>query len=236
MSTFLDWQIFFKDTGAGQTYLQWLLNAWAWTLLVSICAWIIALILGVSVGIIRTLQNQFIVFLGNAWAEVFRNIPLIIQIFIWYHVIPSLFITLRHVPSFILVVVALGLFTSARISEQVKAGIESLPKGQRQAAMALGFSNFQTYRYILLPLAFRIILPPLTSESMNIIKNSSVAFAVSVSELTMFALQAGEETSRNIEIFLATTCLYFVSTLFVNQLSQFLERRVKIPGTFGGDK
>ena len=108
-------------------------------------------------------------------------------------------------PSFILVVFALGFFTSARISEQVSAGIQSLPRGQRYAGLAMGLTLPQTYRYVLLPMAFRIVIPPLTSESMNIIKNSSVAFAVSIAELTMFAMQAQEETSRGIEIYLAVT-------------------------------
>jgi glutamate/aspartate transport system permease protein len=234
LSSFFQWKIFLQDTGGGQTYLQWLLSAWGWTLSVSFCAWGIAIIAGVSIGIIRTLPNNFLLFIGNAWTEFFRNIPLIVQIFIWYHVIPAIFLSLRQVPSFILVVIALGFFTSARISELVKAGIESLSKGQLQAGLALGLTRSQTYRYILLPLAFRIIAPPLTSESMNIIKNSSVAFAVSISELTMFALQAGEETSRNIEIFFATTFLYFISAFAVNHLALYIENRLKLPGAIDG--
>ncbi|MBC7538544.1 MAG: amino acid ABC transporter permease [Bacteriovorax sp.] len=234
MSSFFQWKIFLQDTGGGQTYLQWLISAWGWTLAVSFCSWAIAIIVGVFIGIIRTLPNKFLLFIGNTWTEVFRNIPLIIQIFIWYHVIPSIFLSLRQVPPFILVVIALGFFTSARISELVKAGMESLSKGQLQAGLALGLTRSQTYRYILLPLAFRIIIPPLTSESMNIIKNSSVAFAVSISELTMFALQAGEETSRNIEIFFATTFLYFVSAFAVNRLALYIENRLKLPGAIGG--
>lgn len=234
MNHFFQWQIFLQDTGGGQTYLQWLLQAWRWTLAVSFSAWIIAIIVGVFFGVLRTLPNKFLVFLGDAWTELFRNIPLLVQIFIWYHVIPSLFLSLRQVPSFVLVVIALGLFTSARIAEQVKSGIESLSKGQMQAGLALGLNRFQAYKYILLPQAIRIILPPLTSESMNIIKNSSVAFAVSISELTMFALQAGEETSRNIEFFLATTFLYFISAFVVNTLATFLERKLRFPGTHEG--
>lgn len=116
------------------------------------------------------------------------------------------------------------------MAEQVRAGIEALPKGQRYAAMAMGLTTLQAYRYVILPLAFRIILPPLTSETMNLLKNSSVAFAVSISELTMFAMQAQEETSRGIEIYLAVTALYVVSALTVNRLMAWLERRVQIPG------
>jgi len=86
-------------------------------------------------------------------------------------------------------------------------------------------------------MAFRIVVPPLTSESMNIIKNSSVAFAVSVSELTMFAMQAQEETSRGIEIYLAVTLAYFVSAFAINRIAHFVENRVQVPGMMiGGNK
>lgn len=99
------------------------------------------------------------------------------------------------------------------------------------AALALGLSPLQTYRYVILPAALRIIMPPLTSESMNLLKNSSVAFAVSIPELTMFAMQAQEETSRGIEIYLAVTALYAVSAFAVNRLMAWLERHLQIPGT-----
>jgi glutamate/aspartate transport system permease protein len=137
---------------------------------------------------------------------------------------------MQGIPSFVLVVFALGFFTSARIAEQVRAGIQSLPKGQRYAGMAMGFTTPQTYRYVILPMAFRIILPPLTSESMNLLKNSSVAFAVSIAELTMFAMQAQEETSRGIEIYIAVTALYAISAFAVNRVMAFVEKRVQIPG------
>ena len=96
--------------------------------------------------------------------------------------------------------------------------------------MAMGLTTTQTYRYVLLPMAFRIILPPLTSESMNLLKNSSVAFAVSIAELTMFAMQAQEETSRGIEIYLAVTGLYALSAFAVNRIFAYIERRVQVPG------
>ena len=83
-------------------------------------------------------------------------------------------------------------------------------------------------------MAFRIIIPPLTSESMNIIKNSSVAFAVSIADLTMFAMQAGEETARNIEMYLAVTGLYFISAFAINRLALVIENRVRVPGMIGG--
>ncbi|MGS0757947.1 ABC transporter permease subunit, partial [Roseateles sp. GG27B] len=147
-------------------------SAWGWTLSVSLLALVVALLLGALMGILRTTPSKTLVFIGDAWTELFRNIPLLVQVFLWYHVLPSIFLSLRAVPSFVLVVFALGFFTSARIAEQVRAGIQSLPKGQRYAGLAMGLTLPQTYRYVLLPMAFRIIIPPLTSESMNIIKNS----------------------------------------------------------------
>ena len=238
-----DWQVFCKDTidgdmvpgcfgtGGAYTYLNWMASAWGWTVSVSLCALAIALVVGSLVGIARTLpDNPWLVRLGNAWVELFRNIPLLVQIFLWYHVVPAIFPVMRDFPPFILVVLALGLFTSARIAEQVRSGIQALPKGQRYAGMAVGFTTPQYYRYVILPMAYRIILPPLTSESMNLLKNSSVAFAVSIAELTMFAMQAQEETSRGIEIYLGVTALYALSAFAVNRIFAFIEKKVQIPG------
>lgn len=241
-----DWQVFCKNTIDGEvmprcfgnggeiTYLDWMISAWGWTLSVSLLSLFVALLLGSIMGILRTTPQRGWVLLGNAWTELFRNIPLLVQIFLWYHVVPTLVPPLRDVPSFLLVVMGLGLFTSARISEQVRAGILSLPHGQRMAGLAMGFTLPQTYRYVLLPMAFRIVIPPLTSESMNIVKNSSVAFAVSISELTLFALQAQEETSRGIEIYLAVTGLYFITAFAINRVLHFVEQRVRVPGMIGG--
>jgi glutamate/aspartate transport system permease protein len=231
-----DWQVFFQDNGGGQTYLNWMMSAWGWTLLVSALSLVVALVVGSIIGIFRTTPVKGLVWFGNAWTELFRNIPLLVQIFLWYHVIPSIFRSLQQVPDFIAVVIALGFFTSARISEQVRAGIQALPRGQRYAGLAMGLTLPQTYRFVLLPMAFRIVIPPLTSESMNIIKNSSVAFAVSITELTFFAMQAQEETSRGVEIYLAVTFLYFISAFAVNRVAAVIEKKVQVPGMIGGGK
>lgn len=228
-----DWQVFLQDTGGDETYLDWMLSAWGWTLSVSLLSLIVALVVGSLMGILRTTPSRTLVAIGNGWTELFRNVPLLVQIFVWYHVIPSIILPLQKLPSIILVVFALGFFTSARIAEQVKAGIQSLPRGQRYAGLAMGLTLPQTYRYVLLPMAFRIVIPPLTSESMNIVKNSSVAFAVSIAELTMFAMQAQEETARGVEIYLAVTGLYFISAFAINRIAFFLEKRVQVPGLIG---
>lgn len=243
-----DWQVFCKDNldqtvvagclgGKGTvTYLDMLLGAWKWTLAVSASALIVALIVGTLVGILRTLPGRHWRLVGEAWTELFRNIPLLVQIFLWYFVAPVLVPPLAALPPFWLVVMGLGFFTSARVAEQVKAGIEALPRGQRHAGLALGLSLGQTYRHVLLPMAFRVVIPPLTSESMNIVKNSSVAFAVSISELTQFAMQAQEETSRGIEIYLAVTGAYFLSAFAVARVATLIERWLRVPGTLGAKR
>jgi glutamate/aspartate transport system permease protein len=226
-----DWQVFLNDDGSGRTYLQWMIDAWGWTLSVAGASWLIAMVFGAVMGTFRTLPNSpWLVRLANLWVELFRNVPLLVQIFLWYFVVPKIFPAMKDVPGFVLVVLALGFFTSARIAEQVRAGVQALPRGQRYAGMALGLTTAQTYRYVILPMAFRIIIPPLTSESMNLLKNSSVAFAVSIAELTMFAMQAQEETSRGIEIYIAVTALYAISAFAVNRVMAFVEKRMQIPG------
>jgi glutamate/aspartate transport system permease protein len=205
------------------------MQAWLWTIAVAGLSLIIALVIGAVMGTLRTLPNsglgsRLLVRGATAWVELFRNIPILVQVFVWYHVIPSFVVPLKELPSYLLVSIALGFFTSARIAEQVRAGIQSLPSGQMAAATALGMNRVQSYRYV---------IPPLTSESMNVVKNSSVAFAVSVPELTLFAMQAQEETSRGIEIYLAVTLLYALSAFAVNRLMTWIERRTRIPGFVG---
>lgn len=242
-----NWEVFCKSTldenfspdcfgtGGDITYLDWMLSAWGWTLSVSALSLLVAIILGILMGTLRTLPPdnlliRLLTLLSNVWVELFRNIPVLVQVFLWYHVVPAFFPVLKGLPSFVLVVFALGFFTSARIAEQVRAGIGALPRGQRLAAMAMGLTTIQSYRYVILPMALRIVIPPLTSESMNIIKNSAVAFAVSVPELTLFAMQAQEETSRGIEIYLGVTALYALSAFTVNRIMAIIESKSRVPG------
>lgn len=239
----MDWQVYCLDTidkepvkgcfgsGREQTYLDWILAAWGQTVMVALLSLLVALVIGSLIGTLRTLPDSpWLVRLGNAWVEFFRNIPLLVQIFLWYHVVPVLLPFFAQTPKVALVVFGLGFFTSARIAEQLRAGIQALPRGQRYAGMAMGFTTFQYYRYVLLPMAYRIIIPPLTSESMNIFKNSSVAFAVSIAELTFFAQQAGEETSRPIEVYLGVTVLYMISAFSINRIMSVIEKKTRVPG------
>lgn len=239
-----DWQFFCNSTitteatascfgkGGDITYLQWILSAWGWTVSVAALALVVALLSGVSIGVVRTLSSRWRLF-AIMWVELFRNIPLLVQVFIWYHVVPAFIPALQALSSFLLASIALGLFTSARIAEQVRSGIQALPVGQQNAASALGLSKRQSYRHVILPQAMRMILPALTSEVMNIVKNSSVAFAVSVTELTLFAMQAQEETARGMEIYLAVTVLYVVTALTLNRIMAAIESMTRLPAVMG---
>ncbi len=234
-----NWGIFLEHIKSGdETYLQWILVGLWWTVAVSLSAWVIALAFGFVVGTFRTWPNKFVARLCNAYTEFFRNIPVLVQLLIWYFVIPELFpksIAMwikQDMPAkeFITATVCLGLYTSSRVAEQVRAGIESLPPGQKSAGLAMGFTLPQTYRFVLLPMAFRIIIPPLTTEFMNIFKNSSVAFAIGVFELTFQARQMQEDSEQGIETYLVVTALYLITCFIVNRFMRLLEKRLHVPG------
>src|SRR5262249_27778519 len=148
-----NWGIFFQTSPDGvHTYLTTLIMGTGWTLATALSAWCLALLAGSIVGVIRTTPSPALVRLGNAYVELFRNSPLLVQMFLSYFVLPELLPTelgdwLKQLPdaSFYTAVVALGFYTSARIAEQVRAGISSLSRGQRFAGLALGLTLPQTY-------------------------------------------------------------------------------------------
>ena len=204
----------------------------------------IALALGSVIGTIRTTDKVWLVRLGNAWVEFFRNIPLLVQMFLWYFVVPEFIPPLKswivHTDpanaQFVSAVLCLGLFTSARIAEQVRAGIQSLSRGQRMAGMAIGLTQPQVYRFVLLPMGFRIIIPPLTSETMNLIKNSSIALTIGLAELTFRARELGEYTFNFFEAFSAATLIYIVIAMTANRVMAVIEKRTAVPGYIAGGK
>jgi glutamate/aspartate transport system permease protein len=235
-----NWAILFQpEPGGSGTYLHYLLVGLEWTLATALAAWVIALAIGAVVGTLRTTTMPWVVRLGDAYVEIFRNIPLIVQMFLWFFVVPELLPTrlgdaIKQIPppwgSYVPAVLCLGIFTSVRVAEQVRAGIQSLPRGQRMAGTAMGLTQYQTYRYVILPQAFRIILPPLTSEFMNIIKNSSVALTIGLLELTGRARAMQEFSFQVFEAFAAATVIYLLTNLVVVIGMRMLERRVRVPG------
>jgi glutamate/aspartate transport system permease protein len=227
------------EPGGTGTYLHYLLVGLEWSIVTALCAWVIALVVGSMVGTLRTTNNPWVVRLGNAYVEIFRNVPLIVQMFLWFFVMPELLPkawgdAIKQMPppwsTLVPAVLCLGIFTSVRVAEQVRAGINSLPRGQRMAGTAMGLTSAQTYRYVVLPQAFRIILPPLTSEFMNIIKNSSVALTIGLMELTARARAMQEMSFQVFEAFAAATVLYLVTNLVVVLGMRWLEGRVRVPG------
>jgi glutamate/aspartate transport system permease protein len=236
-----NWGIFFQTSPDGvHTYLETLLMGTGWTLATALSAWCLALAMGSLVGVIRTTPSPWLVRLGNAYVEVFRNIPLLVQMFLWYFVLPELLPTelgdwLKQLPdaSFYTAVVSLGFYTSARVAEQVRAGILSLARGQGWAALALGLTPTQAYLYVLLPMAYRVILPPLTSEFLNIIKNSAVALTIGLMELTARARAMQEFTFQVFEAFTAATVIYLVINIVVTFGMRWIERRAAVPGFIG---
>jgi glutamate/aspartate transport system permease protein len=241
----MNFDVLFQQTPDGDgAYWQWIVEGLYWTLAISAVAWIIAMILGAIIGTIRTTQNTWLVRFGNGWVELFRNIPLLVQMFLWYFVIPEFIPPLKGwmisteplYAQYLAAVLCLGLFTSARIAEQVRAGIQSLPRGQRMAGMAVGLTQPQVYRFVLLPMAFRIVIPPLTSETMNLIKNSSIALTIGLAELTFRSREIGEYTFRFFEAFTAATVIYLVLAMTANRVMAWVERRTSVPGFIVGGK
>lgn len=238
-----NWNIFWQLSPDGQgTYMSTLLSGLWWTIATALSAWVMALLLGSLVGVLRTTKISWVVRAGNAYVEIFRNIPLLVQMFLWYFVLPELLpaalgTAIKQLPppwtSFLPAVLCLGFFTSSRVAEQVRAGIQSLPRGQTMASTALGLKPVQTYRYILLPMAFRIVMPPLTSEFMNIIKNSSVALTIGLMELTARTRSMQEFSFQVFEAFTAATIIYIVINIVVVIGMRLLEKKIAVPGFIG---
>lgn len=238
-----DWEILLRPVPSGEaTYLGWMLAGLAVTVALSLSAWLLALAVGTAVGVARTGRGRLWPALAAVHVEVFRNVPLLVQLFVWYFVVPELLPaamgdavkrTKPVVQQFVASALCLGLFTSARVAEQVRAGIESLPRGQRDAGLALGLSVPRTYRRVLLPMAFRIVVPPLTSEMLNVFKNSAVCSTIGLLELSAQGRQLVDYTAQPYESFIAVTLLYLLLDGAVMWIMRRVERRARVPGYLG---
>ncbi|MEO5362627.1 MAG: glutamate/aspartate ABC transporter substrate-binding protein [Magnetococcus sp. DMHC-8] len=241
-----NWGVMLTRAPSGGTFLDWLLEGLQWTVVLSLTAWIFALLLGILLGVMRTLSaHPVLVFIAAAYVEIFRNIPLLVQLFIWYFVLPELLPTawgdaVKHwhpmAQQFFAAWLCLSLFTAARITEQVRAGIQSLPPGRKNAGLALGMSLYQVYRLVLLPVALRVTLPPLTSEFLSIFKNSAVATTIGFIELSRQAQQLVDYTAQPYEAFIAVTALYLLINLVVMLTMRRLETYWRVPGMLTGGK
>jgi glutamate/aspartate transport system permease protein len=176
--------------------------------------------------------------ISTIYVSIFRNVPLLVQLFLWYFVLPELLPDAAGtwmkrelpLPEFWTAVLCLGLYTASRVGEQVRAGVESITQGQQYAAMAIGLTPVQSYRYVLLPVAYRIIIPPLTSDFLGVFKNSSLALTIGVLELTAMTRQIEEYSFQGFEAFTAATALYILVTAIVMAAMRVVERRFAMPG------
>jgi len=242
----LDFRVFLQPAvGGGGSYLSYLLLGLGWTLLLSVCSWVLAFVVGSLVGVLRTLRGTLSPRVGAFYVEIFRNVPLLVQLFIWYFVLPEIVPFFGtwfkqglspDLQQFVSATLCLGFFTAARVSEQVRSGIMSLGSGQYGAGLALGFDTAQVYSLILLPVAYRIIIPTLTSEFLNLIKNTAVASTIGLVELAQRSKNMGEYTSRLYESFIAVTVLYAIVNLVVMLISRNVEKATRLPGFVGGKK
>ncbi|GKX54212.1 glutamate/aspartate ABC transporter permease GltJ [Leminorella grimontii] len=239
------WGIFLEQAPFGDTtYLGWLWVGFQVTIALSFCAWIIAFILGSLFGILRTVPNRFLSTLGTIYVALFRNVPLIVQFFIWYLLVPELLPESigswfkgeldPDIQFFILSICCLGVFTGARVCEQVRTAIQALPRGQKSAALAMGLTLPQAYRYVLLPNAYRIVIPPLTSEMLNMVKNSAVASTIGLIELSAQASKLLDYSGYAYESFLAVTIAYVLINAVLIRVMKIVEKKLRLPGTFGG--
>ncbi|MEA9392270.1 amino acid ABC transporter permease [Acerihabitans sp. TG2] len=245
MSIDWNWGIFFEAAPFGNTtYLGWIWSGFKVTVAVSACAWIIALLVGSLFGVLRTVPNRFLSGLGTCYVELFRNVPLIVQFFIWYLVVPELLPTNigmwfksqlnPNIQFFVSSMICLGLFTAARVCEQVRAGIQSLPSGQQAAGLAMGLTLPQTYRYVLLPNAYRVIVPPMTSEMLNLVKNSAVASTIGLVDMAAQAGRLLDYSAHAYESFTAITVGYLIINAVIMFFMHLVERKVRLPGHVGG--
>lgn len=219
-------------------YFGWLVSGLKLTLIIACCAAVIAFLLGGLIGIMRTLNIPILRRIGAVYVETFRNIPLLVQLFIWFFVVPEILpaswghFLKRDLPNpeIVTAIICMGLYQAASIAETVRAGIQSIGRGQAFAGMAIGLTTFQVYRYILLPLTFRTIIPPLASTFLATVKDSSLALTIGVLEITAQSRQIEVYTFQGFEAFLAATVLYQAITIIVIFAMQYVERYMRVPG------
>jgi His/Glu/Gln/Arg/opine family amino acid ABC transporter permease subunit len=226
-----DWSVLWSGQPA-----WWLLQGLLTTLRLSALGWLLAVGLGLLAGALRTVAFMPLRAAAVFYVEFFRNVPLLVWMFFWYFGVPPLLPAavqdwlFNHAAEFWAAVAALGVYHGARMSEVIRSGIQSIPRTQFEASLAMGLTTFQAYRLVILPVALRLIVPPGTNESLNLLKNSSVALTISVAELTFQTRQIETYTARAIEALTAGTLIYLALCLSIATIMARVERRYAIPG------
>lgn len=214
----------------------WILDGLLTTLRVSALSWVFAVLLGILFGAMRTVPYRPLRVIATAYVEFFRNVPLLVWLFFWYFGAPEVFPEpirqwfIHHGMEFWSAVAGISVYHGARMSEVIRAGIQSIPKTQLEAGISSGLSVSQTYRLIIIPIALRLIVPPATNESLNLLKNSSLAMTIGVAELTFATRQIETYTAKAFEAFSAGTLIYLVLCLSIAFIMNRVERKFAIPG------
>jgi aspartate/glutamate/glutamine transport system permease protein len=207
--------------------LPFLLQGYRTTIWLSLAAIPPSLILGTLIGILRVVPSRVVRGIGTVYVEFFRNIPLLIVLFYFYHALPRAGIMLSAFDSALW---AVAIYTAAFIAEAVRAGIQSIHKGQLEASRSLGLSYLQTMRHIILPQAFAVIIPPLGNLYIAMLKNTSLASTIAVAELVYQGEILDSRTFRTFEVFIAVGLLYLTLTIPLGVLVNLIERRMAPKG------
>jgi len=228
-----DWSVLWRPP-----YGKWFLDGILTTIQLSLLAWMIALFLGVTIGTMRVLPWRPVRLLGTTYVEVIRNIPILVQLFFWYFALPALLP--RHIElwlyknvskfPFWIAALALGIYTASRVAEHIRSGLYSISKEHYQAAYSTGLSTFQVYRYVIIPYAMRIIMPPLTTEFVTIFKNSALAMTITVLEATGAAYLIDSYTFHGLETTTGACLVYISISICIAVFMGWVEKKISIPG------
>ncbi len=226
-------QIYYGDLLAA--YKKWrvgILMQGLWlTLKVSIIAIFFGILIGLFTGIARISSNPALKWSAITYIEIIRGSPLLVQIFIWYFVLGTLLNNLlathgiNQIPPLWFGVAALACFTGAYVAEMVRAGIQSIHRGQTEAARSLGMTYVKSMRHVILPQALRRILPPLAGQFISLIKDSSLLGIIAIRELTKATREVVTTSLQPFELWFVCALLYLVLTFSLSMLLQYLERR-----------
>jgi len=227
----LAYQFDFGQVVSGE-YGQWILSGLGVTLQISGISIVLSLALGTVIAVLRLSKVKPLVWFAASFTEFFRNTPLLVQIFFWYFgsysVLPEAVNQWLYARDFEFAcgVIALTVYTAAFIAEEIRSGIFSIPKNQLEASRACGLSFLQAMAYVILPQAFRVIIPPLISQFLNLIKNSSLVMTIGVMDLTYMARQIEAHTFHGFEAFTVSTLIYLTISLIVSLGVNLYNRRV----------
>lgn len=206
-------------------YSDVLITGFLNTLYSSIIALFFSLIIGTLMAILQLSKNKLINILANSYVEFFKNIPLLIIVMFFYVVVPLYWFSIT---GFTAGTIGLTIYTSAFIAETVRAGIMSVPKGQTEAGLSTGLTQNETMRYIVLPQAFKIVIPPLGNQFINLVKNSSVLAIVTGLDLMYQGDLIASETFNTFDTYILIGLIYLIITLPLTYLMSYIERRLNV--------